>query len=99
MIAWKVLPVYMGMKFILLWVNSLSVYYGMWDYARYFSVRHPKVIENHKVLEIAYKIKLGAQLVPLNITSPEEAQEAGIAPEIITEAPLRSRTLLKEGYI
>ncbi len=98
MISFKILPVYMGMKFLLLWVNSMSVYYGIWDYARYFSVKHPKVIENSKVLEIAYKIKLGAELAPLDITSPEAAREADFGPQVITAtaAPLMSRALFKD---
>lgn len=65
MIAWKVLPVYMGMKFLLLWVNVISVYWDVYCYAKYFSVKHPRVIETRKVLEAAYQARLGSNLVPL----------------------------------
>jgi glycosyltransferase involved in cell wall biosynthesis len=75
MISYKVLPTYLGMKFVLMWVNTLSAYYGIWDYAKYFSVRHPKVIENYKVLEIAHKIKLGTKLVPLDTRIGEATRE------------------------
>jgi glycosyltransferase involved in cell wall biosynthesis len=65
MVAWKVLPMYMLMKLILLFVNSLSVYYGLYDYARYFSVRHPRVTENGPALQAAYQARLRSILVPL----------------------------------
>ncbi|KAB5511531.1 nucleotide-diphospho-sugar transferase [Coniochaeta sp. 2T2.1] len=66
MVSWKILPVYMGMKFMLMWVNVGSVYYGMYCYAKYFSVKHPRVIESRAVLEAAYKARLGPNLVPLD---------------------------------
>jgi len=43
----------MEMKFVLLWVNTLSVYSCIYDYARFCSVRHERVIENKKALEAA----------------------------------------------
>jgi len=46
MVAWKVIPAYFAMKFALLFVNTLSVYYALYAYAEYFSVRHPRVVEN-----------------------------------------------------
>ncbi|OIW35704.1 hypothetical protein CONLIGDRAFT_549036, partial [Coniochaeta ligniaria NRRL 30616] len=53
MIAWKIMPVYMAMKFALMWVNVASVYYDLYCYAKYFSVKHPRVIETRAVLEAA----------------------------------------------
>ena len=33
-------------------MNIASCYYAIWTYATYFAKRHPKVIEDDKVLEI-----------------------------------------------
>jgi hypothetical protein len=61
MISWKVLPFYFMMKFTLLWVNVASVYWDVYLYARYFSVKHPRVIESRQVLEAAYRARLGPE--------------------------------------
>ncbi|KAI9842814.1 MAG: hypothetical protein M1837_006917 [Sclerophora amabilis] len=53
MIAWKILPVYFAMKFALVFVNTASVYYTMYAYANFFTVRHPMVTENHDALAAA----------------------------------------------
>lgn len=68
-IQWMVLPVYLGMKFTLLWVTVASVYYSMFHYAFYFMKKHPRVIESTQALEAAYNVRLGTALVPLNQTS------------------------------
>lgn len=78
MISWKVLPVYMGLKFILLWVSCISVYYGVFRYAKFFSVRHPRVIESRKALEAAYNVRLGTNLVPLDTTIGEVLEQPGV---------------------
>jgi hypothetical protein len=64
------------MKFLLLWVNTLSVYYGVYDYARYFSVRHPRVIENVEALKAAYQVRLGTSMVPLETQFGDVTREA-----------------------
>lgn len=46
--------------------NILQVYYGLYSYARFFSVRHPRVIESRAALEAAYNVRLGTRLVPLD---------------------------------
>lgn len=56
----------MLMKFCLMWVNTMSIYYGMYDYARYFKVRHARVIEDKRALEAAYNVRLGQRMVPLD---------------------------------
>jgi glycosyltransferase involved in cell wall biosynthesis len=84
MVAWKVMPVYMGMKFLLMWMNVASVYWDLWCYAKYFSVKHPRVIESRNVLEAAYKARLGPNLVPLDKhigDAVKEAEEAAKAAE------------------
>jgi len=72
----------MLMKFVLLWVNTLSVYYGLYDYARFFKVRHERVIENRRALEAAYNVRLGQQMVPLDTRIGEAVQE--VDPDAIT---------------
>lgn len=66
MVAWRILPVYLGMKVCLLWVNTLSVYHCVYDYARFFSKRHERVIENRQALEAVYNIRLGTRMTPLD---------------------------------
>lgn len=85
MVSWKILPVYMAYKFSLMWVNVLSVYYGVYCYAKYFSVKHPRVIETRAVLEAAYKARLGPNLVPLD-TQLGDATEAAESSEEAVEA-------------
>lgn len=82
MVSWKIMPVYMAMKFALMWVNVFSAYYGLFCYAKYFSVRHPRVIETRKVLEAAYKARLGPDLVPLDA----QLGDATVAAEAQAEA-------------
>lgn len=65
MVQWRILPVYLGMKFVLLWVTCASVYYSMFHYAIYFMAKHPRVIESTQALEAAYNVRLGTALVPL----------------------------------
>lgn len=73
MIQWRVLPVYLGMKFILLWVTCASVYYSIFHYAFYFMAKHPRVIESTQALEAAYNVRLGTDLVPLDRRSSAAA--------------------------
>lgn len=72
------------MKFVLLWVNTLSVYWGLFDYARFFKVRHSRVIENKSALEAAYKVRLGQQMVPLDTNIGEAVRQ--VDPDAITAA-------------
>lgn len=109
MIAWKVMPVYMGMKFMLMWVNVVSVYWDMYCYAKYFSVKHPRVIESRSILEAAYKARLGSNLVPLDaklgdataaaMTKTESALASGDGPLDKVEAapPLDGHSLVEAG--
>lgn len=48
---------YMGFKFVLTFVNVASCYWSMWKYAKYFAKRHPKVIEDSKVVEVVLRIE------------------------------------------
>lgn len=79
------------MKFCLLWVNTMSVYYGLYDYARFFKVRHERVIENKKALEAAYKVRLGQQMVPLDTSIGQAVQE--MDPDAITAAEKAEDTM------
>ena len=72
MVSWKSLPVYMAMKFALLWVSSFSVYRALYHYAWYFMKRHPRLIESKAALEAAYNVRLGTALVPLDTSSTNE---------------------------
>lgn len=71
MVSWKIMPTYFCMKFVLLWFGTASMYYGLYSYIKYFSKRHPKVIENHEALEAAYNIRCGVHLTPLADTVSE----------------------------
>lgn len=51
MVAWKILPVYFGMKMALVFVNTASVYYSVYAYAKFFSVRHSRVVEKYEALD------------------------------------------------
>ena len=108
MVSWKILPAYIGMKFVLMWVNVASVYYGLYMYASYFSVSHPRVIESRKILEAAYSARLGPDLVPLDVTmgdataAAEAAEAAGEAPgsgspldTVVSAVPLEGGRLLE----
>lgn len=48
---------YFPYKIILTVVNILSCYWSIFKYARYFAKRHPKVVEDEKVVEVALRIE------------------------------------------
>jgi Glycosyltransferase like family 2 len=52
-----VLLYYMWFKFVLTFVNVASCYWSIWKYAKYFAKRHPKVIEDSKVVEVVLRIE------------------------------------------
>ncbi|EXK27154.1 hypothetical protein FOMG_16406 [Fusarium oxysporum f. sp. melonis 26406] len=45
-VAWLAFPVYMWVKFILLFVNIASVYWAIYEYAFFFTRQHLRVTEN-----------------------------------------------------
>ena len=51
MIALKILPVYFSMKMALVFVDTGSVYYPMYEYVKSLIVRHSRVIENYAALD------------------------------------------------
>ncbi|KAL8923859.1 MAG: hypothetical protein Q9172_002947 [Xanthocarpia lactea] len=51
-VSFKALLYYIPFKWVLGFVNIASCYYAIWTYATYFAKRHPKIIEDDKVLEI-----------------------------------------------
>jgi hypothetical protein len=52
MIAWKVLPVYFAMKIALMFVDTAAVYHALFQYAKFFSVSHERVIDDANALEV-----------------------------------------------
>lgn len=95
MVSFKIMPTFFFMKFILLWFGSASMYYGMYDYIKYFSKRHPKVIENYEALEAVYNIRLGTNLVPIADTVSEiieQVEEVQQAREDQAEISVLDRT-------
>ena len=48
---------YMPYKVVLTFVNILSCYHSIIEYAKYFSKRHPKVIEDDKAVEIILRLE------------------------------------------
>jgi hypothetical protein len=51
MVAWKILPVYFGMKMALVFVDTASVYYSLYAYAKFFSVTHSRVVDKYEALD------------------------------------------------
>lgn len=49
---------YMPYKLILTVINVVSCYWSIYKYASYFAQRHPKVIEDEKVIEVALRIEV-----------------------------------------
>jgi hypothetical protein len=57
-IGWDVLLLYyMPYKLVLTLVNVASCYWSLYKYARYFSKRHPKVIEDEKAVEVVLRLR------------------------------------------
>lgn len=56
-LGWKALLYYMPYKAVLTLVNVASCYWSIWMYAKYFGKRHPKVIEDEKVVELVMRMR------------------------------------------
>lgn len=76
MVSWKVIPAYFLMKTALTFVNTVSVYYSLYAYAAFFSVRHPRVTENYPAL-VAAKECLDADLARRQVQVPVQATNSG----------------------
>jgi len=50
MVAWRVFPVYMWMKFSLIFINTASVYWSIYEYGKFFATTHLQVTNNSKAL-------------------------------------------------
>ncbi|KAF2462566.1 glycosyl transferase [Lindgomyces ingoldianus] len=48
---------YLPYKIILTFINVASCYWSLWQYARYFARRHPKVTEDEKAVEIVVRLE------------------------------------------
>ncbi|KAK5943302.1 hypothetical protein PMZ80_004309 [Knufia obscura] len=54
---WMLIFYYMPFKFALTFVNVVSCWWSLWQYAKYFSKRHPKIIEDEKAVGVVLKIE------------------------------------------
>ncbi|PVH68236.1 glycosyltransferase family 2 protein [Cadophora sp. DSE1049] len=55
-ISTKALAYYMLYKLVLTAVNVASCYWSIYKYGRYFAKRHPKVVEDEKVIEVVLNL-------------------------------------------
>ncbi|KAL8981838.1 MAG: hypothetical protein Q9177_005452 [Variospora cf. flavescens] len=56
-VSFKAFLYYNWFKWVLGFVNIASCYYAIYTYATYFAKRHPKVIEDHKAVEIILRME------------------------------------------
>jgi Glycosyltransferase like family 2 len=56
-VSFAALIYYMAFKFVLTFVNVASCYWSIWKYAKYFAKRHPRVLEDSKVVEVVLRIE------------------------------------------
>jgi hypothetical protein len=56
-VSLKALAYYMPYKAVLTVVNVASCYWSIWKYASYFAKRHPKVVQDDKVIEVALRLE------------------------------------------
>lgn len=59
---WVLLFYYMPFKAALTIVNVASCWWSLWQYAKYFSKRHPRIIEDEKAVGIVLKIEEDAEI-------------------------------------
>lgn len=53
---------YMPFKFILTFVNVASCWWSLWQYAKYFAKRHPRIVEDEKAVGVVLKIEEDRQV-------------------------------------
>jgi hypothetical protein len=58
MVAWSCVMWFLPYKFVLVLVNTASVYWTMWEYARFFARRHFKVTDDPAVVEVSRSLVL-----------------------------------------
>ncbi|KAJ9665313.1 hypothetical protein H2201_004605 [Coniosporium apollinis] len=74
-VTWGCIAYYMPYKMVLTFVNILSCYWSIFKYAQYFAVRHPKVIEDERAVEVVLKLDDAAdEARSLNEKAPTMAQ-------------------------
>lgn len=52
---------YMPFKFVLTFVNVASCWWSLWQYAKYFAKRHPRIIEDEKAVGVVLRIEEDAE--------------------------------------
>ncbi|CAN9301634.1 unnamed protein product [Alternaria alternata] len=72
-VSWACIAYYMWYKFVLNFVNILSCYWSILKYAQYFAVRHPKVIEDEKALDVVLTLD-NEEVMNQSTTQPLAAQ-------------------------
>ena len=56
MVSWNVFIPYFAMKLAMIFIDTASVYYSLFAYAKFFAKRHPRVTQDRKALEAAQKL-------------------------------------------
>ena len=79
------------MKFALIFVNTVSVYYTLWHYAKFFSVSHPRVVENSKALDAV------RQVIGRNHPEKRERERDGEAVSSLVDAAQPMGTAVRHG--
>ncbi|KAF2731699.1 glycosyl transferase [Polyplosphaeria fusca] len=78
-----ILVYYLPYKIVLTVINVASCYWSLYKYARYFAMRHPKVIEDEKAVEVVVRLEedaavkggLGRRMTVRTVCSVEESAE------------------------
>lgn len=67
---------YMPFKAALTFVNVASTWWSLWQYAKYFAKRHPKIIEDERAVGVVLKIEEGQEEKDeLHLNAVEETDE------------------------
>jgi len=66
---------YMPFKFALTFVNVASCWWSLWQYAKYFAKRHPRIIEDERAVGVVLKIE----------EANERAAEAEVQLDVVEE--------------
>ncbi|KAJ5689046.1 hypothetical protein N7462_003438 [Penicillium macrosclerotiorum] len=70
-IDWIVLLFYYTFyKIALTVINVVSCYWSLYKYARYFSKRHPKVIEDQEAIQVVLSLEQDAESIPEEVILP-----------------------------
>jgi len=82
--ALTVYAYYPAYKFILTFVNVASCYWSIYKYAKYFSNRHPKIVEDAKAIDVVLRMDTGRRMTVTAIGSRAEIDVGGRRMTVMT---------------